>query len=103
TRFVVVDGVYSQDGDIARLREIITVAKKHGAFIMIDDAHGTGVLGETGRGVIELADVFDEIDIISGTFSKTFGHLGGYVIASPELIRFLKFQSRQHLFSVTAT
>jgi len=103
TRLVVVDGVYSQDGDIAKLKEIIALAKHYGAFVMIDDAHGVGVLGEAGRGVVELLDVLDDVDIISGTFSKTFGHLGGYVIASAELIRFLKFQSRQHLFSVTST
>ena len=102
-RLVVIDGVYSQDGDLAHLAEIAALVKQHGAFLMVDDAHGIGVLGKTGRGLIEVENLFDEVDIISGTFSKTFGHLGGYVVASPELIRFLKFQSRQHLFSVTAS
>lgn len=103
TRIVVIDGVYSQDGDLAPLDKILELTHQYGAYLMVDDAHGTGVIGKTGRGVIELYDLFDKVDIITGTFSKTFGHIGGYVIAKPELIRFLKFQSRQHLFSATAT
>jgi glycine C-acetyltransferase len=101
-RMVIIDGVYSQDSDLAHLPEIVRLCKAHGAYLMIDDAHGIGVIGATGRGVVELHDLYDHVDIISGTFSKTFAHLGGYIVASPELIRFLKFQSRQHLFSVTA-
>jgi glycine C-acetyltransferase len=99
---VVIEGVYSQDGDLAPLKEIVRLCKAHGAYLMMDDAHGTGVIGKTGRGVIELDDLFQEVDIITGTFSKAFGHLGGYVVASEKLIRYLKYQSRQHLFSVTA-
>ncbi|PJJ83299.1 aminotransferase class I/II-fold pyridoxal phosphate-dependent enzyme [Mucilaginibacter auburnensis] len=101
TRLVVIDGVYSQDGDLAPLGDIIRLVRQYGAFLMIDDAHGTGVIGKTGRGVIELHGLFQEVDLISGTFSKTFGVVGGYVVGKPELIRYLKFQSRQHLFSVT--
>lgn len=101
TKLIIIDGVYSQDGDLARLKEIVDLAKKFGAKLMVDDAHGVGVIGKTGRGVIEEYDLFDQIDIITGTFSKTFGGLGGYVVSSNELIRFLKFQSRQHLFSAT--
>lgn len=103
TRFVVVDGVYSQDGDLAKLDEIVKLVHQYEGYVVMDDAHGVGVIGETGRGVIELHDLYKDVDIITGTFSKTFGNLGGYVVAEPELIRFLKFQSRQHLFSVTAT
>lgn len=103
TRMVVIDGVYSQNGDIAPLPEISKLCKQYGAYLVVDDAHGTGVIGATGRGVIELHNMFQDVDIITGTFSKTFGHIGGYVVANPELIRFLKFQSRQHLFSVTAS
>jgi glycine C-acetyltransferase len=103
TKMVIIDGVYSQDGDLAPLDKIISLCKTYGAYLAIDDAHGTGVIGKTGRGVIELYDRYDQVDIITGTFSKTFANIGGYVIASPELIRFLKFQSRQHLFSVTST
>jgi glycine C-acetyltransferase len=65
---------------------------------MVDDAHGTGVIGKTGRGLIETCD---DIDLITGTFSKTFGHIGGYVVASEEMVNYLKFQSKQHLFSAS--
>lgn len=103
TRMVIIDGVYSQDGDLAPLDRIVELCKHYGAYLMVDDAHGTGVIGKTGRGVIELYDLFKEVDIITGTFSKTFAHIGGYVVASPNLVSFLKFQSRQHIFSATAT
>lgn len=103
TRMVVIDGVYSQDGDLAPLAEIVRLVKHYGAYLVVDDAHGTGVIGATGRGVIELDDLFSQVDIITGTFSKTFAHVGGYLVADPELINFLKFQSRQHLFSATST
>jgi glycine C-acetyltransferase len=102
-KMVIIDGVYSQDGDLAPLEEILKLTKHYGAYLAIDDAHGTGVIGQTGRGVLELYDLFDQVDLITGTFSKTFANVGGYVIASPELTRFLKFQSRQHLFSATST
>ncbi|WP_207424963.1 aminotransferase class I/II-fold pyridoxal phosphate-dependent enzyme [Pedobacter sp. SYSU D00535] len=103
TKMVVIDGVYSQDGDLAPLKEIVKLVKDYDALLMMDDAHGTGVIGATGRGVIELKNLWEEVDIISGTFSKTFGQIGGYVVGSKELVNFLKYQSRQHLFSVTAT
>lgn len=101
TKMVIVDGVYSQDGDLAPLDRMLELCRAHGAYLMVDDAHGTGVIGETGRGVIELYDLFKEVDIITGTFSKTFAHVGGYVIASADLVEFLKFQARQHIFSAT--
>jgi glycine C-acetyltransferase len=100
---VIIDGVYSQNGDLAPVKQILELCRKYGAYLAIDDAHGVGVVGKTGRGVLEDADLFQEADIITGTFSKTFANIGGYVIASPELVRHLKFQSRQHLFSVTST
>jgi glycine C-acetyltransferase len=103
TRMVIIDGVYSQDGDLAPLDKIVELCKHYGAYLMMDDAHGTGVVGKTGRGVIELYDLFKEVDIITGTFSKTFAHIGGYLVASPNLVSFLKFQSRQHIFSATAS
>lgn len=103
TRIVVIDGVYSQNGDLAKMEEIYELAKKHGAFLMVDDAHGIGVLGKTGRGAIELFNLLDKIDIISGTLSKAFGHIGGFVIAKPEVANYLKFQSRQQVFSSTST
>ena len=103
TKLVIVDGVYSQDGDLAPLREIVGLARQYGAYVMVDDAHGIGVLGATGRGALEQSDLLNEVDLISGTFSKTFGNIGGYVIANPDLINFLKFQSRQQIFSATST
>jgi glycine C-acetyltransferase len=100
---VVIDGVYSQDGDLAPLREIIALCKKYGAKLMVDDAHGTGVIGKTGRGLIETCNAWEDVDLITGTFSKTFGHIGGYVVASEEMVNYLKYQSRQHLFSASST
>jgi len=103
TKFVIIDGVYSQDGDLAPIDRIAELTHRYGAYLVVDDAHGIGVVGKTGRGVIELDDAFEKVDIITGTFSKALGNIGGYVIASPDLINYLKFQSKQHLFSTTAT
>ncbi len=103
TKMVIIDGVYSQDGDFATMDKIAELTHHYGAYLVVDDAHGTGVVGKTGRGVIEEYDMFDKVDIITGTFSKAFGHIGGYVVAETELINFLKYQSKQHLFSTTAT
>jgi glycine C-acetyltransferase len=98
---VIIDGVYSQNGDLAPLMEIIALCKQYGAKLMVDDAHGTGVIGKTGRGLIEACDAWDDVDLITGTFSKTFGHIGGYVVASEEMVNYLKYQSKQHLFSAS--
>ncbi|WP_179412687.1 aminotransferase class I/II-fold pyridoxal phosphate-dependent enzyme [Mucilaginibacter sp. E4BP6] len=103
TKMVIIDGVYSQDGDLAHLGQIADITHKYGALLVVDDAHGIGVIGDTGRGVIELFNAFDKVDIITGTFSKALGNIGGYVVAEPHLITYLKFQSKQHLFSTTAT
>jgi glycine C-acetyltransferase len=103
TKMVIIDGVYSQNGDLALVKDILQLCRKYGAYLAIDDAHGVGVIGETGRGVLEKDDLFQQVDIMTGTFSKTFANIGGYVVASPEIIRYLKFQSKQHLFSVTST
>lgn len=103
TRIVIIDGVYSQDGDLAKLDEIYNLTKHYNAFLMVDDAHGIGVLGKNGRGVIEQFNLLDKIDIISGTLSKALGHIGGFIISKPEVINYLKFQSRQYVFSSNAT
>ncbi|WP_454802838.1 aminotransferase class I/II-fold pyridoxal phosphate-dependent enzyme [Mucilaginibacter phyllosphaerae] len=100
---VIIDGVYSQDGDLAPLPEIIALCKKYGAKLMVDDAHGTGVIGKTGRGLVEACDAWNDVDLITGTFSKTFGHIGGYVVAGKAMVDYLKYQSRQHLFSASST
>ncbi len=102
TKLVIVDGVYSQDGDVAPLKEIYRLVKKYDAYLMVDDAHGIGVLGQTGRGAMEDANILGKVDIITGTFSKTFANVGGYVITSEKLAAFIRFQSRQQIFSATA-
>jgi glycine C-acetyltransferase len=103
TKMVIIDGVYSQDGDVAPIDKIAEITHRYGAYLVVDDAHGIGVVGDTGRGVIEMYNAFDKVDIITGTFSKALGNIGGYVIASPEIITYLKYQSKQHLFSTTAS
>ena len=103
TRMVIIDGVYSQDGDLAKMDEIYSLVKHYGAFLMVDDAHGIGVLGNNGRGAIEVFGLLDKVDIISGTLSKAFGHIGGFVISKPEIVNYLKYQSRQQVFSSTST
>lgn len=103
TKLVIIDGVYSQDGDLARMDEIYALTKQYGGYLMVDDAHGIGVLGENGRGVIEMYNLLDKVDVISGTLSKAFGHIGGFVVAQPHMVNFLKFQSRQQVFSSTST
>lgn len=104
TKMVIIDGVYSQDGDIAKLKEILDITHRHGGVLLVDDAHGIGVIGETGRGAMEYFNVLNEVDIITGTFSKTFGNVGGYLVANNrELISYLQFQSRQYAFSAAAT
>ncbi len=102
TKIVIIDGVYSQDGDIAKLEEIIKITHHYGGLILVDDAHGIGVLGKTGRGAMELFNVLDKVDIITGTFSKTFGNVGGYLVADPSIVTYLKYQSRQYAFSASA-
>jgi glycine C-acetyltransferase len=103
TKMVIIDGVYSQDGDLAHLDKIAELTHRYGAYLVVDDAHGIGVVGGTGRGVIEIFNALDQVDIITGTFSKALGNIGGYVVANQEIITYLKFQSKQHLFSTTAT
>lgn len=102
-RLVVIDGVYSQDGDIAYIDKIYQVCKEYGAYLLVDDAHGIGVLGNTGRGVIEDFELLDKVDIITGTFSKSFGNVGGYAIARKEIITLLQYYSRHNIFSAAAT
>lgn len=102
-KFVIIDGVYSQDGDIAPLDEIYATCKEYGAYLVVDDAHGIGVLGKTGRGIIEDYNLLDKVDMITGTFSKAFGTVGGYTIACKEIVTLLKYYSRQNIFSAAAT
>lgn len=103
TKLVIVDGVYSMDGDIARLDEILTVAKAHNAYVMIDEAHATGVIGETGKGTLEYFNVEGKVDIVAGTFSKAVGVVGGFIAGKKELIEMLRFYSRGYMFSTAMT
>jgi len=98
---VVVDGVYSMEGDIAPLPEIVRVCKKYGARIMVDDAHGIGVLGRTGRGTAEHFGLENEVDIIMGTYSKSMASIGGFVAASEDAIHYIKHTSRPLIFSAS--
>lgn len=103
TKLIVVDGVYSMDGDIAPLDKIIELAKAYGAYVMIDEAHATGVIGATGKGTPEHFDVMGKVDIVAGTFSKAFGCVGGFVAASQELVDLMHFYSRPYVFSTAPT
>ena len=100
-KLVVVDGVYSMEGDIAPLPEIVKVCKKYGARIMVDDAHGVGVLGKTGRGTAEHFGLEKDVDIIMGTYSKSMASIGGFVAASEDVIHYIKHTSRPLIFSAS--
>ena len=103
TRLVIIDGVYSQNGDLSKLPEYIEVCKKHGCMLMMDDAHGIGVMGKNGRGTAEHFNCLGQVDIITGTFSKSFGCVGGFVAASKELIQYLRFYADSNVFSAAIT
>jgi len=100
-KLIVVDGVFSMEGDIAPLPEIIEIANRYGARIMVDDAHSIGVLGENGRGTCEHYGVVDEVDLIMGTFSKSFACVGGFIAGDEDVIHYLKHQSRSLIFSAS--
>ena len=89
-KLVVVDGVYSMEGDIAPLPDIVKICRKYGARLMVDDAHGIGVLGKTGRGTVEHFGLEKDVDIIMGTYSKSLASIGGFVAASEEVIHYMK-------------
>jgi 8-amino-7-oxononanoate synthase len=100
-KLVVVDGVYSMEGDIAPLPDIVKICRKYGARLMVDDAHGIGVLGKTGRGTVEHFGLEKDVDIIVGTYSKSLASIGGFVAASEEVIHYMKHCSRQLIFSAS--
>ncbi|TNF50482.1 pyridoxal phosphate-dependent aminotransferase family protein [bacterium] len=101
SKLVIVDGVFSMEGDISPLPEIVPLKKKHDFGLMVDDAHGVGVLGKTGRGTCEHFDLEDEVDIIMGTYSKSLATIGGFVASSGEIIDYLKHMSRSMIFSAS--
>lgn len=97
--FVAVEGVYSMDGDLAPLREIRALCDEFDAVLVVDDAHGTGVMGETGRGTAEHFGLEGKIDLSMGTFSKSFGTTGGFLCGAQPVIDYLRYFSRSYLFS----
>jgi glycine C-acetyltransferase len=100
-RLIVTDGVFSMDGDMAPLERLVQLAKRHNALLMVDDAHGSGVLGESGRGSAELCGVMDGIDIHMGTLGKGFGSFGAYAAASGEICDYLVNKARSFIFSTS--
>jgi 8-amino-7-oxononanoate synthase len=102
-KLVIVDGVFSMEGDIADLPGIVPLARKYGARILVDDAHGIGVLGANGRGTAEHFGLESEIDLIMGTFSKTFASIGGMVAGAGPVVSYIKHHARSLIFSAAAT
>jgi glycine C-acetyltransferase len=100
---IITDGVFSMDGDIASLPDICKLAKKYKAMVMVDDAHGEGVLGSNGRGIVDHFKLHGKVDIEVGTMSKAFGVVGGFVAGKNELIEFLSQRARPFLFSSAMT
>ncbi len=98
-KLVVVDGVYSMDGDIAPLPQVVEVAHQYGAKVMIDEAHATGVIGERGRGTPSHFNMEGKVDIVMGTLSKSLGGLGGFIASSKEVVNYLRYYARSFFFS----
>jgi 8-amino-7-oxononanoate synthase len=99
---VVVDGVFSMEGDVAPLPDVVALCREHGARLMVDEAHGVGVLGARGAGACELFDVEGEVDLRMGTFSKSLASCGGFIAGPADVIDFLRVQSRSFMFTAAA-
>ena len=102
-KLIVIDGVYSMLGDLAKLPEICDLCDKYGASVMIDDAHGLGVFGQNGSGTASHFGLTDKVDLIMGTFSKSFGSLGGFIAGDHDVLNFIKHNSRSLIFSASMT
>lgn len=102
-KLIVVDGVFSMEGDIANLPEITRLAKKYNASVMVDEAHGLGVLGDHGRGTCNHFGVTDDVDLIMGTFSKSLAAIGGFIASDSTVINYLRHNSRSYIFSASNT
>ncbi len=102
-KLIVVDGVYSMEGDLAPIPQMVELCKKYNASIMIDDAHGLGVVGENGSGTASHFGLTKKVDLIMGTFSKSFGSLGGFIAGNKTVINYLKHNSRSLIFSASMT
>ncbi|MBQ4342237.1 MAG: pyridoxal phosphate-dependent aminotransferase family protein [Clostridia bacterium] len=97
-KLIITDGVFSMGGDIAKLPEIVALAEKYGARVMVDDAHGLGVLGENGRGTADYFGLTDKVDIIMGTFSKSLASIGGYMAGDLRVVDYVRHASRPFIF-----
>jgi 8-amino-7-oxononanoate synthase len=102
-KLIVTDGIFSMSGDIAKLPEIVALAKKYGARVMVDDAHSFGVLGAKGRGTAEYFGLHDEVDMIMSTFSKSLASIGGFMVGKKEVVNYIKHKSRPFIFSAALT
>lgn len=102
-KLIIVDGVFSMEGDVANLPEIVRLAKKYNANIMVDEAHGFGVMGRQGRGVCDHFGLTNQVDLIMGTFSKSFASLGGFIAADKIIINYLRHHARSYIFSASCT
>jgi 8-amino-7-oxononanoate synthase len=102
-KMIIVDGVFSMEGDLANLPDIVDLARKYNAMVMVDDAHGIGVMGKNGRGTAEHFGVEDDVDIVMGTFSKSFASLGGFVAGKKKVISYIKHFARSLIFSASIT
>jgi 8-amino-7-oxononanoate synthase len=100
-KLVVVEGIYSMLGDTAPLKEFVAVTKRHGAYIMVDEAHSLGALGEHGRGLVEEAGVLDQVDFVVGTFSKTLGAIGGFAVSNHDGFDVLRLATRAYMFTAS--
>jgi len=102
-KIIIVDGVFSMEGDLANIPEIVKIAKKYSARIIVDDAHGIGVMGKNGRGTCEHFGIEGEVDLITATFSKAFASLGGFVAGDKKVIQYIKHMARSLIFSASIT
>ena len=102
-KLVVTDSVFSMEGDVANVPEIVKLAKKYNASVMVDEAHGIGVFGKGGRGVCNHFGVTDDVDLVMGTFSKSFASLGGFIATDKEITNFLRHHSRSYIFTASIT
>ena len=102
-KLIVVDGVFSMEGDLANLPEIIRLKHKYNATVMVDEAHGIGVFGRQGRGVCDHFGLADEVDLIMGTFSKSLASIGGFIAADSSIINWLRHTTRTYIFSASNT
>ena len=102
-KLIVTDGVFSMEGDVAKLPEICALAKKYNANVMVDEAHGLGVFGKQGRGTCDHFGVTNDVDLIMGTFSKSLASIGGFIAADESIINYLRHHSRSYIFSASNT